>query len=50
MSKGTGLGLSVSYQIVTEKHQGKLQCISYPGKGAEFVIEIPLYQQKQLAA
>ncbi|MBD2387666.1 trifunctional serine/threonine-protein kinase/ATP-binding protein/sensor histidine kinase [Cylindrospermum sp. FACHB-282] len=40
--KGTGLGLSISYQIVTEKHGGKLQCISSPGKGAEFVIQIPL--------
>lgn len=40
--KGTGLGLSISYQIVTEKHGGKLQCISSPGQGAEFVIQIPV--------
>ncbi|MBH8572970.1 histidine kinase [Nostocaceae cyanobacterium CENA369] len=50
IGKGTGLGLSVSYQIITEQHQGKLQCISASGEGAEFVIEIPLSQQKQLAA
>jgi signal transduction histidine kinase len=39
--KGTGLGMSISHQIVTEKHGGSLSCISSPGKGAEFVIEIP---------
>ncbi len=42
VGKGTGLGLSISYQIVTKKHQGHLQCISAPGKGAEFLIKIPL--------
>jgi signal transduction histidine kinase len=40
--KGTGLGLSISYQIVVEQHGGAIQCISEPGKGAEFVIAIPL--------
>lgn len=39
---GTGLGLSTSYQIVVGRHNGKLSCISAPGKGAEFVIEIPV--------
>jgi len=41
VGKGTGLGLSISYQIVVEKHGGKLLCFSSPGEGAEFVIEIP---------
>ncbi|MEM6401082.1 MAG: HAMP domain-containing sensor histidine kinase, partial [Cyanobacteria bacterium P01_D01_bin.116] len=40
--KGTGLGLSISHQIVTEKHGGNLYCLSSPGNGAEFVIELPL--------
>ncbi|NES63925.1 MAG: HAMP domain-containing histidine kinase [Okeania sp. SIO2D1] len=40
--KGTGLGLSISHQIVVEKHKGKLICISAPGEGAEFVMEIPI--------
>lgn len=40
--KGTGLGLSISHQIITEKHSGQLHCISSPGKGAEFIIELPL--------
>ncbi|NES88369.1 sensor histidine kinase, partial [Okeania sp. SIO2B9] len=39
---GTGLGLSISYSIVVEKHQGNLSCISEIGKGAEFIIEIPI--------
>lgn len=39
---GTGLGLSISYQIIVEKHGGNLQCISQPGFGTEFVVEIPL--------
>ncbi|MEG3860821.1 PAS domain-containing sensor histidine kinase [Microcoleus sp. herbarium12] len=45
VGKGTGLGLSISYQIIVEKHRGKLQCISAPGVGAEFIIEIPIRQK-----
>ncbi|WP_016952954.1 transporter substrate-binding domain-containing protein [Anabaena sp. PCC 7108] len=43
VGKGTGLGLSISYQIVTVKHGGKLWCNSTPGKGTQFVIEIPMH-------
>ncbi len=42
VGKGTGLGLSISYQIVVEKHQGKLECLSKFGEGTEFRIEIPV--------
>ncbi|MEH2164448.1 MAG: ATP-binding protein [Nostoc sp.] len=42
VGKGTGLGLSVSYQIIVEKHGGQLSCFCVPGKGAEFVIKIPV--------
>ena len=42
IGKGTGMGLSISYQIITEKHGGSLECISSPGQGAEFVIAIPI--------
>ncbi len=45
VGKGTGLGLSITYQIIIDKHQGKLHCESEPGKGTEFIIEIPLHQQ-----
>jgi signal transduction histidine kinase len=44
VGKDTGMGLSISYKIIVEKHMGKLQCISAPGKGAEFVVAIPLKQ------
>jgi len=46
IGKGTGLGLSVCYQIITEKHNGRLSCNSTPGKGAEFVIDLPIQQSK----
>ncbi|MFN8780604.1 MAG: PAS domain S-box protein [Pseudanabaena sp.] len=42
VGKGTGLGLSISYQIVVEKHQGRLECFSKVGVGTEFRIEIPV--------
>ena len=45
VGKGTGMGMPISYQITTEKHGGKLQCFSTPGKGTEFVIRLP-FQQK----
>ncbi|MDY7005912.1 MAG: ATP-binding protein [Cyanobacteriota bacterium] len=44
VGRGTGLGLSVSYQIIVEKHQGKLSCISTPNNGVEFIIQIPIRQ------
>jgi signal transduction histidine kinase len=42
VGKGTGLGLAISYQIIVKKHGGKLECHSQPGKGTEFIIEIPV--------
>lgn len=42
VGKGTGMGLSISYQVVVEKHGGDLQCLSTPGEGTTFVIEIPI--------
>ncbi|MDZ8262653.1 AAA family ATPase [Nostoc sp. ChiQUE01b] len=42
VGSGTGLGLSTSYSIVVEKHRGQLSCISTPGEGTEFFIEIPV--------
>ncbi|MGP1383774.1 MAG: hybrid sensor histidine kinase/response regulator [Thainema sp.] len=42
VNQGTGLGLSISRQIVVERHGGQLTCQSHPGKGAEFVIDLPI--------
>ncbi|MEW5721535.1 MAG: histidine kinase N-terminal 7TM domain-containing protein [Thermodesulfobacteriota bacterium] len=39
---GTGLGLSVSYFIVTNDHLGSLSVESEPGRGARFIVTLPL--------
>jgi len=40
--RGTGLGLAVSYFIITANHGGTISVDSKPGKGATFLIELPL--------
>jgi two-component system, NtrC family, sensor kinase len=45
VGKGTGMGLSISYQIIAERHHGKLICISTEGVGSEFIIQIPVRQR-----
>ncbi|MEA5469488.1 ATP-binding protein [Spirulina sp. 06S082] len=42
IGSGTGLGLSIGYQVIVERHKGKLECHSAIGEGAKFIIEIPL--------
>jgi two-component system NtrC family sensor kinase len=41
VGKGTGLGLSICHGIVAE-HGGKIHARSQPGKGATFIVELPL--------
>ncbi|MEB3211857.1 MAG: hypothetical protein VKL39_10905 [Leptolyngbyaceae bacterium] len=36
------LSASISYQVVTELHQGTLECLSPPGRGTIFRMELPL--------
>lgn len=45
VGKGTGMGMPISYQIITEKHQGRLECFSTAGEGTEFVIHLPFKQR-----
>jgi signal transduction histidine kinase len=49
IGKGTGIGMAISYQIVSEKHNGKLECFSTVGEGTKFIIQIPIKQQVQTA-
>ncbi|WP_445636102.1 histidine kinase [Nostoc sp. DSM 114161] len=46
IGKGTGLGLFISYQIITQKHHGKIWCDSKISEGVKIVIEIPVHQPK----
>ena len=43
VGKGTGLGLSISQSII-EKHKGKIEVMSKPGKGTVFIIILPIVQ------
>ncbi|MBH8576219.1 HAMP domain-containing protein [Nostocaceae cyanobacterium CENA369] len=45
VGKGTGMGMAISYQIIVEKHGGKLDCFSTLGEGTEFIIKLPIRQQ-----
>jgi two-component system NtrC family sensor kinase len=46
VGEGSGLGLSVCHGIVTE-HGGKIYATSEFGKGATFVVELPVGQQQR---
>lgn len=39
---GSGLGLHIVYNLVTQTLHGKIQCISKPGEGTAFVLDLPL--------
>ncbi|BAY98341.1 serine/threonine protein kinase with two-component sensor domain [Tolypothrix tenuis PCC 7101] len=43
VGKGTGLGLAIARQIIVEKHEGIINANSALGKGTEFEIQIPIY-------
>jgi signal transduction histidine kinase len=45
VGSGTGLGLSVCYEIIVEKHNGHISCVSAPNKGTEFIVKIPVRQE-----
>jgi two-component system NtrC family sensor kinase len=42
VGQGAGLGLVTGYQIVVDKYRGAIWCVSEPGGGAEFWIELPV--------
>jgi len=41
VGQGTGLGLSIAYDIIVNKHGGKITAESTPGKGASFILILP---------
>ncbi|MBD2354529.1 hybrid sensor histidine kinase/response regulator [Tolypothrix sp. FACHB-123] len=42
VGKGTGLGLAISYQIIVDKHNGEINCLSNPSQGTSFTIALPI--------
>ncbi|MBE9119275.1 AAA family ATPase [Tychonema sp. LEGE 07199] len=46
VGKGTGLGLAIARQIVVETHGGTIDVNSHQGEGTEFVIVLPISEQK----
>jgi two-component system NtrC family sensor kinase len=45
IGKGTGMGLSISYKIITDQHNGRLECLSQLDQGTQFIIEIPIHHE-----
>ncbi|MEH2057441.1 MAG: response regulator [Nostoc sp.] len=45
VGKGTGLGLAISYQIIVDKHNGQVNCLSMPGDGTKFIITLPMFSK-----
>ena len=43
-AKGIGLGLSITKMII-ENHGGKISADAQPGKGAKFIIRLPLFSE-----
>jgi len=46
VGRGTGLGLSITYGIIKE-HQGSITIENHPGRGAHFLVQLPLMASKE---
>jgi PAS domain S-box-containing protein len=42
VGKGTGQGLSISYDVIVNKHAGKIGFETQPGQGTTFIIHLPI--------
>ncbi len=47
VGQGTGLGLSISYDIISNKHKGKIDVKTEVGKGTQFLIQLPQEQSQE---
>ena len=50
VGKGTGQGLAISHRVIVNRHHGELWCESAPGKGATFVVRLPIRAREEDAA
>ena len=46
VGKGTGLGMAIAHQIIVEKHGGAIYVDSSLGLGTEFIIQLPVMEQR----
>ena len=46
---GFGQGLSLAYEIVVEKHNGKITVTPNANEGTLFTVELPLDQPRKIA-
>ena len=42
VGKGTGQGLTMAYAVIVNKHGGRLEVESSPGRGSTFTVTLPL--------
>jgi signal transduction histidine kinase len=50
VGKGTGMGLAISHEIMTQRHQGRLTCLSplpESSRGAAFIMTLPRHPSKK---
>jgi len=48
VGKGTGQGLAIAHSVIVQKHGGNLKLESQQGRGATFIIELPLECELEL--
>jgi hemerythrin-like metal-binding protein len=48
VGQGTGLGLSVAWDIVVNKHKGRIDVQSEPGQGSRFTLWLPIRHNQSL--
>jgi PAS domain S-box-containing protein len=42
VGKGTGQGLAIAHNVIVDKHKGSITVETEPGKGAMFIVRLPL--------